>query len=129
MYSWDMKGQHFLVGNACNQSRFKGTGLFIIGDLDMNQVGNSEIFGGEGLGVVMPIQVKTAEAARLLRMSVRRAGALARSGMLPSYKIGAARYFSVGCLIQWAREQSSRYRSGERRRSSLRVCCAIRMAG
>lgn len=129
MYSWGMKGQRIRVESACNQSRFKGAGLFVIGDLDMKQVGNSEVVGGDGLGVVMPIQVKTAEAARLLRMSVRRVGALARSGMLPSYKIGAARYFSVGCLIQWAREQSSRYRSGERRRSSSRVLCAIRMAG
>jgi excisionase family DNA binding protein len=83
----------------------------------------------DGEWTVSPMQVKTREAARLLRMSVRRLGALARSGSIPSYKCGATRYFRVESLSEWVDARMHNSSASRSRRSGSSVALAMRIAG
>lgn len=76
-----------------------------------------------------PLQVKAKEAARLLQMSERRLGSLSRSGQIPSYKVGATRYYSVDALRAWVNQQSVAAASRAKRRMDSRVEFALRIAG
>lgn len=52
--------------------------------------------------VLLPITLRTAEAAAVLGLKVRTVKSLTASGELPSFKVGSCRLFSRVALEAWA---------------------------